>query len=164
MGELTQKIITEIKEWNNDRDIKDSLWIAGDLLAKVKTNNYHSGFDFIDAENVTAAECQELQTALLDLLARNDDLQIIAGVISALDKCADKRLKEFYINCLQQSLKALKIHNGIVYQSLMALEHINEEIFERDDNSNSAQSLMEVEKNIRQADQYLQKREIVIPW
>jgi hypothetical protein len=163
MGKLTQEIITKLNEYKPGIDINDCLWISGDLLAKYKSKNFKSGFEYIDQETVSEEEYKNLKEALLNLLNRNSEMHLIQGIISALRMTYDHTLIPLYSKYLKQSLENLKINNGIVYQCLLALGDIEEDVLEREGNS-SSQSLMDIEKNVRQADNYLRKKDIITSW
>ena len=164
MGQLTQNIIEVLKFKTDQELIEENLWIAGDLLAKYRATSYYSGFSAVDSETVSQEEFEELKQALLNRLQSSKDPKIISVLIGEMSKSGDKAYKQIYFDNLQKSLELLKVHNGVVYQCLIALDYLKEDVLERDEKGGSSQSLIEVDKNIRQAHNYLLKHNIIPHW
>ena len=165
MSNLTDKIVSQINSAKTVEDLDGCAWVAGDLLKKAHSPNYHSGFEYIDSEEITTADAERIQTALLEALGRNPDARFVGCILSALNGSQDKSLKRVYLENLAQHLRKLKASNSVVYSALLGLETLGESVYERNPKSGStSQSLIEVDKNIRQAHKYLETLGIIEPW
>ena len=160
MGELARKIIKQIETATTPVDLNDCVWIAGDLLFKLKATYFHSGFEEIDREEVTEAECDQIKQALLGLLNRISDPGCIGSIIQALGKSHDESLKELYVSKLAEHLKKLLAHNFAVYSALYALDGMGEDVY----GDTPSQGTTQVDQNIRQARKYLETHNVILPW
>jgi len=160
MGELTKSVIERMKSAMVAEDLDDWVWKAADLLARARSAGYRSGFAEIDDEAVSPEERDELRQALLDALTRNADPGFVSPIIWALGKACDESLKQLYVDYLARYLESLKASNGVVYQALIALDNIGEPVRERNPDGTSSQSVIDVDKNIRQAPRYLKGNQI----
>ena len=97
----------------------------------------------------------QLRGALLEALKRNSDPRFVSPIINTLGRTRDKSLKQLYVDYLARHLWQLKDSNGVVYAALLALSEIDESVYDRSPDGSSSQGLVEVNKNIRQAHQYL---------
>ena len=164
MGNLAREIIGKLKLANKPEDLDGWIWKAGDLLAKFQSESFRSGFEDIDKEEVSREEKQQIQDALLEALGRNSDARFISQVLDALGCSREPSLKQLYIDFLATFLKQTKTSNRVLYSVLLALHDLGEPVFEVRPDGGASQSVVEVDKNIQQADRYLQSRGIVIPW
>lgn len=167
MSQFLEQVITCLQTENTKEKLQDCIGFAGDLLGRSVSSSYISGFAEIDSENVTVAESEKIKQSLLDVLNRISDMDIAKSVIWALRKSGDSSLKEVYINYLHNWLQTLLLYNSGVFQALLALDDIDEDVLEWNAGSMpefTSQSLMDVDKNIRQARRYLTKHDIVVPW
>jgi hypothetical protein len=164
MGNLAKSVIERMKSAKTVEDLDGWVWKASDLLAKTHFKEYHSGFAEIDEEVVSSDERGQLQSALLEALNRNTNPRFVSQIISALGSARDESLKQLYVDYLARYLRQLKGSNGVVYTALLALSEIGEPVYERSLDATSSQSLIDVDKNIRQAHRYLEKHQIVVPW
>jgi len=158
MGELTQKIVRDIDAAKTFEDIKDWIWMAGDLIRKAAQPDYPS-WPELEGETVTWSERLDLKEAVLRALERNSDPAWVSSMLSVLSDTHDRDLKKLYINALAAHLTVLKQANVIVYTALLALRDIDEPVFE------GVQSLcaIDVEINVNEANQYLKRHGILIP-
>lgn len=164
MGELTARIIKRIDEAKEFDDFKDWLWMAGDLLRKSHGPGFYSGFKEIDQEEVTEEEGKQLREAALRAISRNSETLYaetlyVGSLLSVLRDSYDRDLLPFWIDHLAKYLGLLKQSNSIVFTILLALKDIDEPIF------NKARSLcvVDIERNVNEAHEYLRKHGIVIP-
>ncbi len=164
MSELIEKIVAQLNSASTVEDLDGCAWVAGDLLEKAHSQNYLSGFEHIDREEVSEADAQRIQTALLEALPRNSDGKFVGCILSALSVSQDKSLKRVYEENLVQHLRKLKASNSAVYSALQGLDTLGESVYEVNPGGGSSQSLIDVDKNIRQAHKYLQALGIVEPW
>jgi hypothetical protein len=164
MGSLAKSVIERMKAAKTVEDLDGWVWKASDLLAKFHFKEYHSGFAEIDAETVSPDERDQLRSALLEALNRNSDPRFVSQIISAIGSACDESLKQLYLDYLARYLQQLKASNAVVYAALLALSEIGEPVFERHQDGTSSQSLIDVDKNIRQAHGYLEKHQIIVPW
>jgi hypothetical protein len=164
MGTLAQQVIARLQQTERADEFHESIGLAADLLAKAANPNYHSDTNDIDMESVSPVEGEQLQRALVAIIQSGHNPATLASAIFALGKSYDPTLKELYTAQLQASLHHLKQYNGLVYQLLIALSNIREDVFERDQYGQSSQSLLNVEKNVRQAQDYLLRHDIAVPW
>jgi hypothetical protein len=149
MGQFVKRIIAEIQT-DNFNDI----WIAGDLLFKLKAENYHSGVDFINAEIITQEEGGKLKETLVEAIQRTDNVDILGSLIWTLGKSYDPSFKHLYIEHLIEFVTSGKASNHALYQTLIALENIGEDVFDKQETS---QGSLNIEKNFKQAESYLAK-------
>jgi hypothetical protein len=161
MGALTQEIIRKLNEAKGVEDLGDSIWMASDLIRKASSSAYRSGFEAIDRENVTEAEAEEIQDALLRALPRNTNPRWVAGILSALSSSRDPSLKQLWVDYLAKYLEQMKAANGVVHTALGALHDLGEPVFE---NNFSGRSVTEIERNVDRAQRYLHERGITVPW
>ena len=164
MSELIDKIVAQLNSASTVEDLDGCAWVAGDLLEKAHSQNYLSGFEYIDREEVSDADARRIQTALLEALPRNSDGKFVGCILSALNGSQGKRLKGVYLENLIEHLRKLKASNSVVYSALLGLQTLGESVFETNPQGGSSQSLIQVDKNIRQANKYLQSLGIVEPW
>jgi hypothetical protein len=164
MGNLAKSVIERMKSAKTVEDLDGWVWKASDLLAKSHLKEYHSGFAEIDDEMVSPDESDQLRSALLEALNRNSDPRFVSQIIYALGSARDESLKQLYVDYLARYLQQLKGSNSVVHAALLALSEIDEPVYERSSDGTSSQSLIDVDKNIRQAHQYLEKHQIIVPW
>ena len=164
MSTLAKKIVDQINSSNTIEDLDGWIWKAGDLLERVFSKDFHSGFEEIDSEEVSLADGQAIQAALLKALKRNSDERFIGAILSALGGSNDKSLKPIFVEYLAEHLRKLKESNSVIYSALIGLDNLGEQVFERDLVGGSCQSLIEVDKNIRQANKYLLDLGYKIHW
>lgn len=161
MGELTKSIIQRVKAAKTAEDLEGWVWKASDLMAKTSMQEYHSGFAEIDAEVVTPDERDQLRSALLEALNRNSAPNFVSPIIDALGSTHDKSLRPLFVDYLTRYLRQLKDNNYVVYATLLALHDIGESVYEK---NSSGQSVIEIDKNIRQAHEYLSRQGIIDSW
>ena len=161
MGELAKSVIEKVKTAKTAEDLEGWVWKASDLMAKSSMREYHSGFAEIDAEVVTPDERDQLRSALLEALNRNSAPDFVSPIITALGSAHDKSLRPLYIDYLVRHVRQLKDNNHVVYAALLALHDIGEPVYE---NNSSGKSVIEIDKNIRQAHEYLSRQGIIDSW
>jgi len=105
MSELIDKIVAQLNSASTVEDLDSCAWVAGDLLEKAHSQKYLSGFEYIDREEVSEADAQRIQTALLEALPRNSDGKFVGCILSALSVSQDKSLKRVYEENLVQHLR-----------------------------------------------------------
>jgi hypothetical protein len=160
MGELTARILRKIDDAKDFDDIKDWIWMAGDLLRLAASPGFHSGFEEIDREVVSDDERKALQEAALTALIRNPEPMWEASFLSVLRDAHDASLLPLWIEYLTKYQSLLKQSNAIVFTILLALKELQEPIFAKAQSLNS----IDVERNLREADLYLLGRGIKTPW
>ena len=106
---------------------------------------------------------ERLKQAVLDALQQEPDIERASGLIWVLGKSSDRRYRAVYRERLQKFAGGLLTANAAVYQCLIALDNCREPVFERDAQGHSHQSILDIEKNLRQARAYLAKHKIEIP-
>ena len=159
MGELVQRVVRDIDAAKTFDDIRDWIWIARDLIRKTAQTDYHSGFAEIDAETVSWAERLDLKEAALRALERNSDLLWVGSMLSVLSATGDSDLKMLWIDSLASHLRVLKNANAVVYTVLLALRDLDEPVFE----DPLSTCIIDVERNVSEANQYLKRHGILIP-
>ena len=159
MGELTKRIVQQIEDAKNFDEIKDWIWMAGELLQHADSPKYYSGFKEIDDEQISPEERRTLYEASLRALTRSSDLPWIGSFLSVLKDANDPDLKPLWIDHLARYLNLLKQSNGIVFTVLLALKELDEPIFE---NARSV-CVVDVERNVSEAFEYLRRHNILIP-
>jgi hypothetical protein len=132
-------------------DLEAAVVMAGDLTAKLRIADYHSGLPAVDAER--------LKAALLDLLRRDPNPRLAGGIVWVLGKCGDAALAGVVAAELHRGLEHLLAANGLVHNALIALENFGEHL-----TGTSEQSLTAVEQNIRRAREYLARSGVQVPW
>ncbi len=161
MGELTARVLDQINNAKQFEDLDDCIWIAGDLMRKAAVPAFHSGFEEIDREAVNDDERRQLREAILNALPRNSDPRFVGSLLSALSNALDRDLVPLWTAYLATYLGQLKGSNAIIHSVLIALNDVGELVREI---GPSGRSLMDVERNIKDADAYLLERGIRVPW
>jgi hypothetical protein len=92
MGQLTSRILQNVRDARTFDDIKDWIWMAGDLIRHSSSPEFHSGFEEIDSEQISREERNELKDALLQALARSDEPLFVGSILSALGCTFDRDL------------------------------------------------------------------------
>ena len=164
MGDLTKRVIDRLKRAHSTDDLAGCIWIAADLLRKFRSPSYKSGSAEVELEEIIADEQIQIQKALIEALDRNSDPKFVSQIINALSCAGDPTLKELYVDYLARYLMQLKGSNGVVYAALLALDELDENVYEKNPDGSTSQSVMDVDKNIRQAHQFLEKLGVIIPW
>lgn len=159
MGELTRGVIQKIEKAKEFDDIKDWIWMAGDLMRRASSSGFCSAFKEIDQEVVDDDERTALKNAALNALTRNFDPMWVQSFLSVLRGANDSDLLQVWIEHLTQFQSTLKESNGIVFNILLALKDLGEPVFQ------DARSLcvVDVDRNMAEADKYLRKHDILIP-
>lgn len=163
MGTLTQQVIHHLQQIERADDPQQIIRQAADLLGKSVSSSYISGYDDIDAEQITAAEGEQMKQALVRIVQSSPDPELLRSAVFALAKSYDPALKDLYIAHLQTSLSRLKDQNALVFQLLIALDNIHENVFESDEHGRTSQGALNIEKNIRQSQNYLLQHDIIVP-
>jgi hypothetical protein len=145
-------------------DVGDTILVAADLLRKVRDPGRQTGVPDVDAADVTPAEAEDLKRALLELLRRHPESAHAGSLVWALGNCFDPAHAADFVAQLERGVRRVAEGNGLVFQALCALDNLGEDVFEKDDRGGSSQSLLEVEKNLRQARAYLERRGVRVPW
>jgi hypothetical protein len=160
VGEILRKIETA----QTYQDLEEWIWIAGDFIAKTTFGEYHSGFPEVDAVVVSREDGEKLKTALLAALQRSSEPRFVSQILDCLMMTKDSNLKSLYVSYLEQYLHQLKDCNGVVYSALNALSRLGEDVYERNERGGISQSLIEIDKNVRQAHRYLASMGIKFTW
>jgi hypothetical protein len=159
MGELASRVLQQIEDAKNFDDIKDWIWMAGDLIRHAASPEFYSGFKEIDREDVSEAERKALQEAALRALTRNSDPGWVGSFLSVLRDAQDRDLMPLWIDHLSRYLSLLKNSNGIVFTILLALKDLDEPVFE---NAGSL-CIVDIERNVTEAFEYLRRHNIIVP-
>ena len=159
MGDLTSRVIQQIDDANCFEDIEGWIWMAGDLIRKADSPQYHSGFEEIDRETVSSSERQELKQAALNALPRCPDPYYVGSLLNVLGCTCDCDVSPIYVEYLAKYLLMMKASNVVVYSILSALEGIGEAVFL----GLKSRSATDIERNVKEADAFLQKRGIFTP-
>jgi len=163
IGDLAKRVIEQLKSAKTAEDLEGCVWIASDLLRKFRSIGYHSGFPEVDNEKITPGEKALIQSALIQALSHSSEPKFVSPIIDALGSAHDQALKPLFVDHLAQYLRQLKWSNGVVYAALLALHELDENVYERNPDGSTSLSSMEVDKNIRQAQKYLERFGIIIP-
>ena len=157
MGNLTRETIEALRSGTIAAE-DEVLRIAGDLLGKANSQGgYISGFADTDAEEITQDEAEQLKQALAGLLAKTQDPDTVISVIWALGKSNDHGYKDLYVRYLHGFVDTCLWSSAGVSQVLCALQDIGQEVFEREEDGGWGHSVLDIEKNLRQARAYLQR-------
>jgi len=143
MGELTERVLDKINSAKTFEDLGDGAWMTSDLMRRSLSADYHSGFDEIDREDIGEREGTQLRNALLDALRRTGDAELLP----------------LWVEYLAKYLALLKASNGVVYTSLLALRDLNEPVFK----GASSLCVIDVERNVKEAQDYLRRHGITVP-
>jgi len=161
MGKLTAEIIRKTNEANDINDIKDWMWMAGELLRRASVPTYQSGEKEIDDEEISGKERAELKGALLGALSRSSDPSYVCSILTALSYTYDRDLLPLWVHYLSEHLRNLKRSNNIVHTALIALRDLDELVREI---GPGGRSMADVDRNIDDAQRYLLTQGIKIPW
>jgi len=161
MGKFTEEIIRKTNEAKGINDVKDWIWMAGELLRRTSSPEYKSGTREIDDEEIAELERAELKEALLKALSRNSEPGYVCSLLYALSYTYDRDLLPLWVQYLSEHLWNLKRSNAIVHTALIALRDLDELVREA---GPGGRSLADVDRNIEDAQRYLLTRGIKIPW
>jgi hypothetical protein len=161
MSELASQILEKIEAAKEYEDIKYWIWMACELIRRGVNPDYQGGLEETDREIVTENEAKELKEAALRALPRNSDPYWIGSFLSMLRYTCDADLKPLWIEYLERHLGLLKRSNAIVHTVLIALWEMDE--IDRQA-PGGGRSMADVDLNIAEAQDYLQKHEIKVPW
>jgi hypothetical protein len=164
MGSLTDGIIGQINSAKTYGDLERWIWKAGDLLRKTTYQNYLSGFEDIDKEEVSETDGQRIQSALLEALHRNSEARFVGAILFALSDSKDQALKQIYVNYLAEHVRKLRESNYVVSSALAGLDRLGEPVYEKNPDGMSSSAGFDLGKNNRQAQKYLVDLGILIPW
>jgi hypothetical protein len=159
MGELTTRVLGKLQAAESFDEIKDWIWMAGDLIRKASSPGFHSGFEEIDREQVSVAERTELREAALSALSRSSDPNYVTSLLNVLRCTGDNDLLPLYVEYLAKYLQLLKTSNIVVFSILLALGDIREPVFE----GTTSRCVLDIERNVKEAFEFLRKRGIVVP-
>lgn len=104
------------------------------------------------------ADKQELIDGLIRCYHRNPSLESSTGVLFALGKATDPKLRGFFEEQLAEQTAKLIRQNASVYQILIALSNLGVPVLQE------GGSLIDVEKNLNEAREHLQRSGVTIPW
>ena len=159
MAELTRSFIARLRA--DDPTLRKDLWRISDLLRKAWSQEYWSGFEEIDSEEISTEEALELRGALLDAYHRASNKTDSWGLLDTLARAYEESIKDDLVKQLHLALEMQRAASGLLWQTLRGLDDVGEQVWEPSENS---LGLPYVEMNIRAADRYLQKRRILVPW
>lgn len=159
MGELTARVLRQLENAQSSEDLGEWVWMAGDLIRKASCPDYQSGFEEIDREQVSITERAELREAALKALSRNSDPEYVCSLLNVLRCTSDRDLLPLYVEYLTKYLRLLKTSNAVVFSILLALSEIEEPVFGGVD----SRCMVDVERNVKEAFEYLKKRGIIVP-
>ena len=104
-------------------------------------------------------DAEPLKQAVFNALQQEKDSNRIPGLIWTLGKSYDPQFVQSYRDFLQKFIGDMPAASGSLYQTLIALDNCGEPVFEHDARGRSSESILNVEKNLRQAEAYLAKHE-----
>lgn len=165
MSELIEKVIASLKQETDFEKIEDSICTAADVICRSVNSEYRSGFPEIDSQEISSQQSKALEKALVEVINRSDNVQIKTSAIWALGKSSDPDHKELYIKYLQESLQQLLTYNRAVFETLSTLREIDPEAFikqGKETAANNSQGATSIERNIRQAHEYLLEHNIYV--
>jgi hypothetical protein len=161
MSELASQILEKIEAAKDYEDIKYWAWMACELIRRGANPDYQGGLKETDREIVREDEAKALKEAALRALPRNSDPYWIGSFLSMLGYTCDADLKPLWIEYLERYLHSLKRSNAIVHTILIALWQMDE--IDRKA-PGGGRSLADVDLNITEAQKYLLKHGIKVPW
>jgi|SRR5579859_964558 len=164
MNALTQELLKKIEEASTARELDGWIWKVGDLIAKSSHKEYHSGFLEIDSIEVSPEESEILKLALLEALKRSSDPSFVSQILNSLIMTLDPNLKTLYLSYLERYSRQLKDCNHVVYSVLDGLNRLGEDVYEPNERGGSSQSVIDINKNVRQAHRYLAGMGIEFTW
>lgn len=164
MSDLVQELLAKLATARSPEDLDGWIWKVGDLIAKTTYEVYHSGFREIDEITVSAEQASRLKESLLAALKRNPEACFVGQILDCLGMTNDPTLKPLYVEYLERYLRVLKDCNRTVYSCLNALDRLEENVYETEAGRSTGQSLIEIDKNVRQANRYLASQGITQSW
>ncbi len=159
MGELTTRVLNGINNAREAEDLGDCVGVAADLIRRVLSSAYLSGFEEIDQEEVGELEKTQLQEALLKALPRNSDPLYVCSILHALRGTCDPALRPLWIEYLTKYLGLLKSSNAVVFTILLALSDLDEPVFV----GAMSRCSIDVQINVKEAQDYLRRHGIIVP-
>lgn len=157
-------IETILEELRDPQKIADDdfeiLAFAGEALAKFSMVNYNTAgiCPEIDACEISAEDSKRIVEALLEYYKATTCNKSRSAIIYALSKARDPELTGFFREQLLDFTKLLLLANGAVFQTMIALDNLNEPILE------GGGSIIDVETNLSEARKYLAQYGEILPW
>jgi hypothetical protein len=161
MKSVTDQILAGLRD--SDKIEEDDFYVlllAGEALAKHFMIDYHTAgvCPEVDASEVTAEDSKQIIDALIDCYATSTSNNTRGGILHALGKARDPALVEFFRQQLAEFTKLLLLANSTVFQVMIGLSNLDEEILE------SGGGITDVEANLAEARRYLASFGTVLPW
>ena len=136
------------------------LLLAGEALAKCFMTDYDTCgvFPEVDASEISEADSKRIIDVLLQCYATTATNDTRGGILYALGKARDPALVEFFRQQLMEFTKLLLLANSNVFQAMIGLSNLDEEILE------GGGGVTDVEANLAEARRYLSQFGTVLPW
>lgn len=159
MAELVRSFIERLRS-GIDPDLKRNLWMISDLLRKAWSEDFRSGIEQIDAEEITPDEALELRDALLQAFHNAPNQSDSLALLHTLAASDEKSVRDDLVKELHLAFEMHRSASARLYRVLNSLDDVGEDPFER---SETSRSIDYVEMNIRAAERFLRSRGILVP-
>ena len=135
---------------------------AEDIIALLLSENAEERSEALlyAGDLLRAKQDQHLKQAVSDMLQHEQDPNRASELIWVLGKSGDARFIENYRDCLRKFVADMRTASAGIHQALIALDNCGEPVFEHDTRGRSSQSILNIEKNLRQAKAYLASQEV----
>ncbi|MFP4364739.1 MAG: hypothetical protein ACLFR1_12835 [Spirochaetia bacterium] len=155
MKNITHRIIRKIQKKAQPEERIEHILLASELFKARNLKGYTPDIQEEGTAEITDEDLDEIETALEKLLDEGDELT--AEIIYALGNTYKKSRKKLYASLLERHMERLLRHSNIINQITIALDNIDEPIIEVQENGAKHQSIIDIEKNMRQAQKYLRE-------
>ena len=159
MGELTQRVTRQLQA--GGEEARAALLDASELLRKAWNSGFRPAFDYLEAEDVTPDEANELRHALQQYCERETSAPHRRMGLSALAKQGEQYVVDDLARELHILLEAQTGLNRDLYQLLLALENVGEQVYPEGERGSS---VTEVQRNTDAARAYLARRGTMVPY
>ena len=139
---------------------RDVLVDAHELLRTAWVHGYRSPFPDLEEERITSAEANELRRALADYCASETSGSHRRFALANLARTSGYDLRKQIAAELHICLEVQRVIGWDIFQLLLALEELGEQIFPPEKTS---RSLTDLEENVEMASDYLQRVGINVP-
>jgi hypothetical protein len=158
MGDVTRSVIASLEAGGDEA--REHLLDASELLRKAWNPGFVPAFEHLQAEHISGEEASRLRQALADYCERERSGAHRRAALATLAKEGRPDLRAQLVTELHLTLEAHRVLSADLFQLLLALEDIGEDVYPKEKRS---RSLTDVRTNADAAVAYLQRHGFVVP-
>jgi hypothetical protein len=154
---LVQRIVAGLQQPENTTEFQECCLLASELLPAALKPIEYASVTASSGDVLSTTDAARIVELLIQQLKDNREPEIMISVLFALGKIDSKEYKDIYIQVLSHCVERTKYYSSALFQALVTLRNIGEDVFERDEFGQSSQNILDIDKNMRQAVSYLDK-------